>query len=72
MGLGSGRGEIWGWDQGEMRDLGLGPGRDDRFGAWTRERWEIWGWDQREMRYFGLEPERGERFGTGTKERWEI
>lgn len=52
--------------------MGLGSGRDDRFGAWTRERWEIWGWDQREMRYFGLGPERGERFGTGTRERWEI
>lgn len=41
MGLGSGRGEIWGWDQGKARDLRLGRGKGGRFGAGTRERWEI-------------------------------
>lgn len=44
--------------QGEVEDLGLGPGRSGRFEAGTKERWEIWGLNQGEV-----------RFGAGTRER---
>lgn len=61
LGLGSGRDEIWGWEQGEMRYFMFGSQRGERFRTGTTEKQETWDLDQGEV-----------SLGVGTMERWNI